>query len=127
MGTDVRNVRRPHAASWIVLLLQHMREHLRLQLTINFKRRAKSEATKMEHFALLLLPVLSQPGDYKETNGFDAPAKKRTRSHGHARPAAKTARRARCMTQEAFDDHCRAIAREEILRTLRMAEALEPK
>jgi len=74
----------------------------------------------MSHFALLLLPVLSNPDDYKGTNGFEAPAKKRKRSHSHT-----TTRRRHTMEQEAFDAKCRAIAKEEILKTLRLAAEIE--
>ena len=123
MESDVRNVRRYHAAGWLVLLLPLVREHVRVQLNHNNQpNRAISEDTKMSYFALLLLPVASEPGDYTagpKTNGFDAPVTKRTR-HSSTRT-----RRKHTMTPEQFDVKCRDIAREEILKTLRLAEAIE--
>lgn len=69
--------------------------------------------------ALLLLPVHSEPTP--NDNGFDAPAKKRKRSHS------KTRARRSCngMSSAEFDNHCRSLAREEIVKTLKLAEAIE--
>jgi hypothetical protein len=82
----------------------------------------------MSHFALLLLPVLSKPGDYTSpANGFDAAGtkpKKRKRSHSHT-TARCTQRQLNEMTPEAFDKRCRALAKEEIIKTLKLAEQLE--
>jgi hypothetical protein len=76
----------------------------------------------MSHFALLLLPVLSKPGDYTSpANGFDATPKKptkRKRSHSHTR-------RCNGMTPAEFDAHCRALAKDEIIKTLKLAEQIE--
>ncbi len=72
-------------------------------------------------FALLLLPEVSQPGNYTGTNGFDAAPKKptkRKRSHSHTR-------RCNGMTRAEFDAHCRALAKDEIIKALKLAEQLE--
>jgi hypothetical protein len=73
-------------------------------------------------FALLLLPVLENPNDNKDTNGFDAPAKKRKRTHAHSKTRP---RGCNGMEPAAFDAHCRTLAREEIVKTLKLAEAIE--
>jgi hypothetical protein len=71
--------------------------------------------------ALLLLPVLDEPNEQNSTNGFDAAPKKptkRKRSHSYTR-------RCNGMTPTEFDAHCRALAKDEIIKTLKLAEQIE--
>lgn len=104
-----------------MLLLPHVRKHNGMQLNHNNQPRRKARTTMK--IALLLLP--SEPTQPSPSNGFDAPPAKSRRKRNHAHTAARRADQLMNeMTVEEFDERCKANARAEIIKTLKMAQGL---